>query len=63
MEPPNDFYFSLMALEPVTIEDLQLGKQEGWVKSELDAQLQTELKDVLLATIDGKDQLQVFYYR
>ncbi|MCP3032732.1 DUF421 domain-containing protein [Halobacillus sp. A1] len=44
-------------------ELLATGKQEGWVKAELNAQFQTELKDVLLATIDGKDQLQVFYYR
>ncbi|QAS52291.1 DUF421 domain-containing protein [Halobacillus litoralis] len=44
-------------------ELLAVGKREGWVKAELNARFHTELEDVLLATIDGKDQLQVFYYR
>ncbi|WP_173918159.1 DUF421 domain-containing protein [Halobacillus sp. Marseille-Q1614] len=38
-------------------------KDEDWVISQLKSQFKTDLKDVLLATIDGRDQLQVFYYR
>ncbi|WP_082232102.1 DUF421 domain-containing protein [Halobacillus massiliensis] len=69
---PDDLRISVEAFNlPRTIikegkllkeELLALGKSEDWVKSELKTQFQAELKDVLLATIDGKDHLQVFYY-
>nr|WP_289214821.1 YetF domain-containing protein [Halobacillus campisalis] len=72
MDTPGDLQLTVQPFDlPRTIikerkllkeELLAAGKREGWVKAELNAQFQNELKDVLLATIDGKDKLKVFYY-
>ncbi len=41
----------------------QTHKDDGWVISNLERYYQTEVKDVLLATLDTKDQLKVFLYK
>ncbi|MEH7883400.1 DUF421 domain-containing protein [Bacillus sp. JJ1609] len=38
-------------------------KSEGWVVSRLESLYQTEVKNVLLATLDSKDNLKVFLYK
>ena len=40
-----------------------INKDEEWVVSNLKIQYQTEIKNVLLATIDKKDNLKVFLYK
>ncbi|WP_160725190.1 DUF421 domain-containing protein [Bacillus sp. USDA818B3_A] len=40
----------------------QIHKDESWVISSLERLYQTEVKDVLLATLDSKDNLKVFLY-
>lgn len=48
----------------IDIKELErLHKQEEWVKSELKAQYQAEVTDILLATLDHQDNLVVFFYR
>ena len=41
----------------------QIQKDEDWVISKLDNIYQTEIKDVLLATVDKNNNLKVFFYR
>jgi uncharacterized membrane protein YcaP (DUF421 family) len=41
----------------------QLLKDEKWVITHLERLYQTEVKNVLLATLDSKDQLKVFLYK
>ncbi len=41
----------------------QTQKDESWVVSRLETLYQTELKNVLLATLDGKSNLKVFLYK
>ncbi|WP_277585109.1 DUF421 domain-containing protein [Psychrobacillus antarcticus] len=41
----------------------QINKDEEWLVSNLKIQFQTEIKNVLLATIDQKDNLKVFLYK
>lgn len=41
----------------------QTNKDEEWVVSNLKIQYQTEIKNVLLATIDQKENLKVFLYK
>lgn len=41
----------------------QINKDEQWVASNLKVQYQTEIKNVLLATIDQKENLKVFLYK
>ncbi|MBT2736709.1 DUF421 domain-containing protein [Bacillus sp. ISL-7] len=38
-------------------------KDEGWLVHTLNQTHQTEIQNVLLATIDGKNNLKVFYYK
>lgn len=40
----------------------ELHKDENWVVSELESLYQTEVKNVLLAILDNKDNLKVFLY-
>ncbi|MEK4669611.1 DUF421 domain-containing protein [Niallia sp. FSL R7-0271] len=39
------------------------GKNEDWLTDNLKSLYQAEVKDILLATIDNKDNLTIFYYR
>lgn len=41
----------------------QTSRDEGWVVSNLENLYQTEVKNVLLATLDNKDNLKVFLYK
>jgi uncharacterized membrane protein YcaP (DUF421 family) len=41
----------------------QLQKDEGWVVSNIEKIYQTEVRNVLLATLDSKDILKVFLYK
>ncbi len=41
----------------------ELHKDEVWVVSKLESLYQTEVKNVLLATLDNKDSLKVFLYK
>jgi uncharacterized membrane protein YcaP (DUF421 family) len=41
----------------------QINKDEGWVTSSLENSYQTEVKNVLLATVDNKGNLSVFLYK
>jgi len=41
----------------------QINKDEEWVVSNLKMQYQTDIKNVLLATVDKKDNLKVFLYK
>lgn len=41
----------------------ELHKDESWIISKLESLYQTELKNVLLASLDNKDNLKVFLYK
>jgi len=41
----------------------QIHKDEEWVISKLKNSYQTEVKDVLLCTVDNKEQITVFFYK
>ena len=41
----------------------QIHRDEGWVVSSLESLYQTEVKNVLLATLDNKGSLNVFLYK
>ena len=41
----------------------ELHKDESWIVSKLESLYQTELKNVLLASLDNKDNLKVFLYK
>ena len=41
----------------------QINRDEGWVVSSLKSLYQTEVKNVLLATLDNKGNLKVFLYK
>lgn len=48
----------------INFNDLKkLNKNEDWVVSKLKNLYQTEVKNVLLATLDNKDNLKVFLYK
>ena len=41
----------------------ELNKDEDWIVSKLESLYHTEIKNVLLATLDNKDNLKVFLYK
>jgi uncharacterized membrane protein YcaP (DUF421 family) len=41
----------------------EMKKDEAWLRVELERVYHTEVKNVLLATIDSKESLKVFYYK
>lgn len=41
----------------------EMKKDEAWLRAELERVYHTEVKNVLLATIDSKESLKVFYYK
>ena len=41
----------------------QINKDEAWVNTQLKNSYQTEVKDVLLGTVDNKENITVFFYR
>lgn len=46
-----------------SMELKQIHKDEGWVVSTLQSLYQTEVKNVLLATLDRKENLKIFLYK
>lgn len=46
----------------LTAELKEIQKDEEWITSQLEKLYQTNVKDVLLATLDNKDKLSVFFY-
>jgi len=60
---PFDFPRTIIKEGKINFEQLkQINKDEGWVTSNLKSLYKTEVKNVLLATIDNKDKLKVFLY-
>jgi len=47
----------------VSKELKQIQKDEDWVISQLKNSYQTEVKDVLLGTVDNKEKITVFFYK
>lgn len=41
----------------------EINKEEGWLRNHLKNLHQTEVRNVLLGTIDSKENLQVFFYK
>ncbi|PLS15740.1 hypothetical protein CVD28_20780 [Bacillus sp. M6-12] len=61
---PFDFPRTIIKEGKLNSEELkQTDKDEGWVVSRLERIYQTEVKDVLLATLDKKDNLKIFLYK
>jgi uncharacterized membrane protein YcaP (DUF421 family) len=61
---PFDFPRLVIKEGRINAEELRLThKDEGWVVSSLERMYQTEVKNVLLATLDSKDDLKVFLYK
>ncbi len=47
----------------ISKELIQINKDEDWVTSKLKNSYQTEVKDVLLGTVDNKEHITVFFYK
>jgi uncharacterized membrane protein YcaP (DUF421 family) len=61
---PFDFPRTIIKEGKINFEILtQVQKDESWVKSNLEKLYQSEVKNVLLATLDKKDNLKVFLYK
>lgn len=61
---PFDFPRTIIKEGKINSKELkQIRKDEGWVVSNLASLYQTDVKNVLLATLDGKDNLKVFLYK
>ena len=60
---PFDFPKTIIKEGKIYSKELkQTQKDENWVVSRLESLYQTEVKNVLLATLDRKDNLKVFLY-
>jgi uncharacterized membrane protein YcaP (DUF421 family) len=61
---PFDFPRTIVKEGIINSKELKkLGKDEGWVVSSLENLYRTEVKNVLLATLDRKGNLKVFLYK
>jgi uncharacterized membrane protein YcaP (DUF421 family) len=61
---PFDFPRTIIKEGKINSKELkQIRKDEGWVVSNLASLYQTDVKNVLLATLDRKDNLKVFLYK
>jgi uncharacterized membrane protein YcaP (DUF421 family) len=61
---PFDFPRTIIKEGKIYYKELkQIQKEEGWVISSLVNLYQTDVKNVLLATIDNKGNLKVFLYK
>ncbi|MDQ0242822.1 uncharacterized membrane protein YcaP (DUF421 family) [Bacillus fengqiuensis] len=61
---PFDLPKTIIKEGKINFEELQQTyKDEAWVVSSLERLYQTEVKNVLLATLDTKDNLKVFLYK
>lgn len=60
---PFNFPRTIIKEGKINFKELkELHKDECWVVSKLESLYQTEIKNVLLATLDNKDNLKVFLY-
>lgn len=60
---PFNFPRTIIKEGKFNFEELkELQKDEGWVVSKLESLYQTEVENILLATLDNKDNLKVFLY-
>lgn len=63
MEPFN-FSKTVIKDGKINLKELkELNKDEYWLISKLESLYQTSIKNVLLATLDNKDDLKVFLYK
>ncbi|MFT4414511.1 DUF421 domain-containing protein [Fredinandcohnia humi] len=61
---PFDFPKTIIKEGKINTKELKLfQKSEGWVVSNLESLYQTNVKNVLLATLDSQDNLKVFLYK
>ena len=61
---PFDLPRTIIKDGKINLEELrETNKDEAWVISSLQSLYQTELKNVLLATLDTKDNLKIFLYK
>lgn len=61
---PFDLPRTIIKEGKINTEELkQLSKDESWVVSQLETSFQIEIKSVLLATLDQKNNLKVFLYK
>ncbi|CAM4015292.1 DUF421 domain-containing protein [Mesobacillus zeae] len=61
---PFDLPRTVIKEGKIIFEELnKIQKDIGWVSSTLESSYQTQVKNVLLATIDRKDNLKVFLYK
>lgn len=61
---PFDFPKTIIKEGKINSKELkQMQKSEEWIISSLKSLYQTEVKNVLFATLDGKDNLKVFLYK
>ena len=61
---PFDFPITIIKEGKINPEELkQVHKDESWVSSSLERLYQTDVKNVLLATLDKKGKLNVFLYK
>lgn len=61
---PFDFPRTIIKEGIINLKELkQIQKDEDWVVSKLESLYQTDIKNVLLATLDKKDTLKVFLYK
>jgi len=61
---PFDFPRTIIKEGKINSMELkQIHKDEGWVVSTLQSLYQTEVKNVLLATLDRKENLKIFLYK
>ena len=64
--PSNPFYFPRTVVKEGKLdfnELNELGKDEVWLKSKLQEKYKGELNNILLATIDQTDKLNIFLYK
>ena len=62
---PEPFFLPIVLIKEGKIDYHELSKtkhSEQWLKGQLKAIHNLEIKDVLLATVDQKDNLHVFEY-
>ncbi|MBM6616896.1 DUF421 domain-containing protein [Bacillus suaedaesalsae] len=63
-KPPFELPITIIKEGKINLKDIkQLQKDEEWVVSRLDLLYQTKVENVLLGTLDTKDNLMVFLYK
>nr|WP_263325111.1 DUF421 domain-containing protein [Neobacillus sp. Marseille-Q6967] len=61
---PFDYPRTIIKEGKIDIQELkQINKEEGWIVQRIEKSYRTDVNNVLLATIDQKDNLKVFLYK